>query len=47
MSDGTALVKKTHAEVGTTVTPGNELKGDAERLDDHLQRPKLQSLTAA
>ena len=28
MSDGTALVKKTHSEVGTTVTPGNELKGD-------------------
>ena len=28
MSDGTALVKKTRAEVGTTVTPGTELKGD-------------------
>jgi hypothetical protein len=29
MSDGTARVKKTREEVGTTVTPGAELKGDA------------------
>ena len=29
MSDGTARVKKTREEIGTTVTPGNELKGDA------------------
>ena len=29
MSDGTARVKKTREEVGTPVTPGNELKGDA------------------
>lgn len=29
MSDGTAHVKKTREEVGTPVTPGNELKGDA------------------
>ena len=28
MSDGTARVKKTREEVGTSVTPGNELKGD-------------------
>ena len=28
MSDGTARVKKTHAEVGTPVTPGTDLKGD-------------------
>ena len=28
MSDGTARVKKTREEVGTPVTPGNELKGD-------------------
>ncbi len=28
MSDGTARVKKTRAEVGTTVTPGTELKGE-------------------
>ncbi|HUP67233.1 MAG TPA: hypothetical protein VM145_03350 [Sphingomicrobium sp.] len=28
MSDGTARVKKTRAEVGTPVTPGAELKGD-------------------
>jgi hypothetical protein len=27
MSDGTARVKKTREEVGTTVTPGTELKG--------------------
>jgi hypothetical protein len=30
MSDGTARVKKTREEVGTTVTPGAELKGDAK-----------------
>ena len=29
MSDGTARVKKTREEVGTTVTPGTDLKGDA------------------
>src|SRR3982751_417583 len=29
MSDGSAHVKKTREEVGTPVTPGNELKGDA------------------
>ena len=29
MSDGTAHVNKTRDEVGTSVTPGNELKGDA------------------
>ena len=29
MSDGSARVKKTREEVGATVTPGNELKGDA------------------
>ena len=29
MSDGTARVKKTREEIGTTVTPGNELKGDS------------------
>src|SRR6476646_10332995 len=29
MSDGTARVKKTREEAGTTVTPGAELKGDA------------------
>jgi len=29
LSDGTARVKKTREEVGTPVTPGNELKGDA------------------
>jgi hypothetical protein len=29
MSDGTARVKKTREEVGTTVTPGKELTGDA------------------
>ncbi|MFL6765650.1 MAG: hypothetical protein ACJ8FO_10695 [Sphingomicrobium sp.] len=29
MSDGTARVKKTRDEVGTPVTPGAELKGDA------------------
>jgi hypothetical protein len=29
MSDGTARVKKTRDEVGTTVTPGTDLKGDA------------------
>ena len=29
MSDGTARVKKTREEVGATVPPGNELKGDA------------------
>jgi len=29
MSDGTARVKKTREEVGTTVTPGTALKGDA------------------
>jgi hypothetical protein len=28
MSDGTARVKKTRAEVGTPVTPGTELKGE-------------------
>jgi len=28
MSDNTARVKKTREEVGTPVTPGNELKGD-------------------
>lgn len=28
MSDGTARVKKTRAEVGTAVTPGTDLKGD-------------------
>jgi hypothetical protein len=30
MSDGTARVKKTREEVGTAVTVGNELKGDAK-----------------
>jgi hypothetical protein len=30
MSDGTARVKKTRDEVGTSVTVGNELKGDAK-----------------
>lgn len=30
MSDGSARVKKSKEEVGTTVTPGNELKGDAK-----------------
>src|SRR5436309_7532477 len=29
MSDGTARVKKTREEVGTPVTPGTDLKGDA------------------
>jgi len=29
MSDGSARVKKTRDEVGTTVTPGTALKGDA------------------
>jgi hypothetical protein len=29
MSDGTARVKKTRDEVGTSVTPGTDLKGDA------------------
>jgi hypothetical protein len=29
MSDGTARVKKTREEVGTTVTPGKELTGTA------------------
>ena len=29
MSDGTARVKKTREEVGTSVTPGTDLKGDA------------------
>ena len=29
LSDGTARVKKKREEVGTPVTPGNELKGDA------------------
>lgn len=30
MSDGTARVKSKREEVGTTVTPGAELKGDAK-----------------
>jgi hypothetical protein len=30
MSDGSARVKKTRDEVGTAVTPGTELKGDAK-----------------
>ncbi len=30
MSDGTARVKKTREETGTSVTVGNELKGDAK-----------------
>jgi hypothetical protein len=30
MSDGSARVKKTREEVGTAVTPGAELKGDAQ-----------------
>jgi hypothetical protein len=30
MSDGTARVKKTREEVGTAVTPGTELTGDAK-----------------
>lgn len=30
MSDGTARVKKTREEAGTSVTVGNELKGDAK-----------------
>ena len=30
LSDGTARVKKTRDEVGTTVTPGTELKGDGK-----------------
>jgi len=30
LSDGTARVKKTRNEVGTAVTPGAELKGDAK-----------------
>jgi len=29
MSDGTARVKKTREEVGTSVTPGTDLQGDA------------------
>jgi len=29
MSDGSARVKKTREELGTTVTPGNELTGSA------------------
>jgi len=29
MSDGSARVKKTREEPGTPVTPGNELRGDA------------------
>src|SRR3954471_10521278 len=29
MSDGTARVKKTREEVGTSVTPGTDLKGDS------------------
>jgi hypothetical protein len=29
MSDGTARVKQTRQEVGTSVTPGTNLKGDA------------------
>jgi hypothetical protein len=30
MSDGSARVKKTRDEAGTTVAPGKELKGDAK-----------------
>ena len=30
LSDGTARVKKTREEVGTALTPGTELKGDAK-----------------
>jgi hypothetical protein len=30
LSDGSARVKKTRDEVGTSVTPGAELKGDAK-----------------
>jgi hypothetical protein len=30
MSDGNARVKKSRDEVGATITPGNELKGDAQ-----------------
>ena len=30
LSDGTARVKKTRAEVGTPVTPGTDLKGDSK-----------------
>jgi len=30
LSDGTARVKKTREEVGTSVTPGTELKGDSK-----------------
>ena len=30
MSDGTAHVKKSRGEMGTPVTPGSELKGDAK-----------------
>ena len=30
LSDGSARVKKTRDEVGTPVTPGTELKGDAK-----------------
>jgi hypothetical protein len=30
LSDGTARVKKTRDEVGTSVTPGTALKGDAK-----------------
>ena len=30
LSDGTARVKKTRDEVGTSVTPGTELKGDGK-----------------
>ena len=29
LSDGTARVKKTREEVGTSVTPGTDLKGDS------------------
>jgi hypothetical protein len=32
MSDGSARVKKTRDEVGTTLTPGTELKGDAKAV---------------
>ena len=37
MSDGTARVKKTREEVGTTVTPGTELKGAPSGYTFHIR----------
>src|SRR4029078_8383592 len=47
MSDGTARVKKTREEVGTPVTPGAELKGDAnaKSINYHWQRCKREVST--